>query len=165
MEIIERNNNELINLIQEWEPKLNSLSEEVLSFMRNSQNRTIKQIVGHMIDSATNNTHRIVHLQYQPSPLIYPDYANNGNNDRWIAIQNYQTENWTDLVQLWKYTNLHIIHVMKHVDQDKLTNEWITALNQNVSLELMMLDYPRHIKLHLKEIEELIIKSESPAII
>jgi len=165
MEIIERNNNELINLIQEWEPKLNSLSEEVLSFMRNSQNRTIKQIVGHMIDSATNNTHRIVHLQYQPSPLIYPDYANNGNNDRWIAIQNYQTENWADLVQLWKYTNLHIIHVMKHVDQDKLTNEWITALNQNVSLELMMLDYPRHIKLHLKEIEELIIKSESPAII
>jgi len=165
MEIIERSNNELINLIQEWEPKLNSLSEEVLSFMRNSQNRTIKQIVGHMIDSATNNTHRIVHLQYQPSPLIYPDYANNGNNDRWIAIQNYQTENWTDLVQLWKYTNLHIIHVMKHVDQDKLTNEWITALNQNVSLELMMLDYPRHIKLHLKEIEELIIKSESPAII
>jgi len=165
MEIIERSNNELINLIQEWEPKLNSLSEEVLSFMRNSQNRTIKQIVGHMIDSATNNTHRIVHLQYQPSPLIYPDYANNGNNDRWIAIQNYQTENWADLVQLWKYTNLHIIHVMKHVDQDKLTNEWITALNQNVSLELMMLDYPRHIKLHLKEIEELIIKSESPAII
>ena len=165
MEIIERSNNELINLIQEWEPKLNSLSEEVLSFMRNSQNRTIKQIVGHMIDSATNNTHRIVHLQYQPSPLIYPDYANNGNNDRWITIQNYQTENWADLVQLWKYTNLHIIHVMKHVDQDKLTNEWITALNQNVSLELMMLDYPRHIKLHLKEIEELIIKSESPAII
>jgi hypothetical protein len=93
MSEIERNNNELIRLILEWEPKLVSLSEDIISFRRNSQNRTIKQIVGHMIDSATNNTHRIVHLQYQPSPLIYPDYANRGNNDRWIAIQNYQTEN------------------------------------------------------------------------
>jgi uncharacterized lipoprotein len=116
-----------------------------------------------MIDSATNNTHRIVHLQYQPSPLVYPDYANRGNNDRWIAIQNYQTENWVDLVQLWKYSNLHIIHVMKYVNPVKLTNEWITALNQKVSLESMMLDYPRHINLHLKEIGELIDESKSPA--
>ena len=153
---IERNNNELISLILEWETRLVSLSEDIISFRRNSQNRTIKQIAGHMIDSASNNTHRIVHLQYQPSPLIYPDYANCGNNDRWITIQNYQTENWVDLVQLWKYSNLHIIHVMKYVNQDKLINEWITALNQKVSLESMMLDYPRHIKLHLKEIEELI---------
>ena len=164
MDEIERNNIELINLILEWEPRLVSLSEDVYSFRRNSQNRTIKQIVGHMIDSASNNTHRIVHLQYQPSPLIYPDYANCGNNDRWISIQNYQAENWVDLVQLWKYSNLHIIHVMKQVNPDKLTNEWITALNQKVSLESMMLDYPRHIKLHLKEIKELIEKSESAAI-
>jgi hypothetical protein len=164
MDEIERNNNKLISLILEWETRLVSLSEDIISFRRNSQNRNIKQIVGHMIDSASNNTHRIVHLQYQPSPLIYPDYANCGNNDRWIAIQNYQTENWVDLVQLWKYSNLHIIHVMKYVNQDKLINEWITALNQKVSLESMMLDYPRHIKLHLKEIEELIKKSDSPAI-
>lgn len=164
MDEIERNNNKLISLILEWETRLVSLSEDIISFRRNSQNRNIKQIVGHMIDSASNNTHRIVHLQYQPSPLIYPDYANCGNNDRWITIQNYQTENWVDLVQLWKYSNLHIIHVMKYVNQDKLINEWITALNQKVSLESMMLDYPRHIKLHLKEIEELIKKSDSPAI-
>jgi uncharacterized lipoprotein len=163
MNEIERNNKKLISLILEWEHRLVSLPEDVFSLRRNSQNRTIKQIVGHMIDSATNNTHRIVHLQYQPSPLVYPDYANRGNNDRWIAIQNYQTENWVDLVQLWKYSNLHIIHVMKYVNPVKLTNEWITALNQKVSLESMMLDYPRHINLHLKEIGELIDESKSPA--
>jgi hypothetical protein len=165
MNEVERNNVELTSLILEWEPKFVSLTKDIISFRRNSQNRTIKQIVGHMIDSATNNIHRIVHLQYQPSPLIYPDYANNGNNDRWIAIQSYQTENWADLVQLWKYSNLHIIHVMKHVNPDKLTNEWITALNQKVSLESMMLDNSRHIKLHLNEIEELIKESENPFII
>jgi len=156
MKEFERNFNELVNLVEEWEPKLSSLSEDILTNRKNNQHRTIKQIVGHMVDSASNNTHRIIHLQYQPSPLIFPDYANLGNNDRWIAIQDYQTENWVDLVQLWKYSNFHIIHVMKHVDIDKLENEWITALNQRVTLDSMMVDYLHHMKLHLKEIDELL---------
>jgi len=143
-------------LIAEWEPKLTRLSDKVISEKRNSQNRTIKQIVGHMIDSASNNTHRIVHMQYQPSPLIYPDYANLGNNDRWISIQNYQDEKWDDLIQLWKYSNIHIVHVIQNVNIDKLENEWITALNKNVSLKAMIIDYLRHFKLHLTEIDELI---------
>jgi hypothetical protein len=83
----------VLTLLDEWEPKLLKLPSDVITQRRNVQHRTIKQIVGHMIDSASNNTHRIVHMQYQSSPLIYPDYANLGNNDRWIAIQNYQTEN------------------------------------------------------------------------
>ncbi|HQG78516.1 MAG TPA: DinB family protein [Bacteroidales bacterium] len=148
----------LLTLIDEWEPKLTRLSGEVISERKNSQNRTIKQIVGHMIDSASNNTHRIVHLQYQPSPLIYPDYANLGNNDRWIAIQNYQEEKWNNLIQLWKYSNIHIVHVIQNVNIDKLENEWITALNKNVSLKAMIIDYLRHFKLHLNEIDELINK-------
>jgi len=152
------NNKEIVRLIEEWEPRLLALSEEVITWRRNSQNRTIKQIVGHMIDSASNNTHRIVHLQYQPSPLIYPDYANFGNNDRWIAIQNYQAEKWYDLVQLWKYSNIHIVHVIDNVNPDKLNNEWISALNTKVSLKAMILDYLRHFELHLDEIDELINK-------
>jgi hypothetical protein len=89
---------ELRKLIKTWEPRLLSLSDDVISNRRNSQNRTIRQITGHLVDSASNNLHRIVHLQYQPSPLVFPDYANLGNNDRWIAIQNYQFENWIELV-------------------------------------------------------------------
>ena len=88
MKEFEANNRELLQLIAEWEPKLLALTEEVITTRRNSQNRSIKQIVGHKIDSASNNTHRIVHMQYQPSPLQFPNYASNGNNDRWIAIQN-----------------------------------------------------------------------------
>lgn len=148
-------NQELIKLIDEWEPILSNIPEDVLTSRRNSQNRTIKQILGHMIDSASNNTHRIIHLQYQPSPLIFPDYANLGNNDRWIAIQNYQDESWDHLVQLWKYANLHIVHVISNVSEDKLDNVWLTALNVPVSLRAMIIDYLRHFKLHLSEISDL----------
>jgi hypothetical protein len=152
------NNQALVRLLEAWEPRLATLTEEVISDRRNSQNRTIKQIVGHMVDSASNNTHRIIHLQYQPSPLIFPDYANLGNNDRWIAIQHYQEEDWTSLVQLWKYTNIHLVHVIHHVNMDKLDNEWLSALGDRVSLKNMILDYLRHFELHLSEIEELINK-------
>lgn len=152
----ELNNKELLRLVNEWELRLLSLPEEVIGNRRNIQNRTIKQIVGHMVDSASNNTHRIIHLQYNMSPLIYPDYANLGNNDRWIAIQNYQNENWENLVQLWKYSNLHIAHVIDNVNPEKQNNEWISALQQQVSLKAMILDYLSHFKLHLNEIEDLI---------
>ena len=152
----ELNNEELLRLVSEWELRLLSLPEEVIGNRRNIQNRTIKQIVGHMVDSASNNTHRIIHLQYNSSPLIYPDYANLGNNDRWIAIQNYQNENWENLVQLWKYSNLHIAHVIDNVNPEKLNNEWISALQQRLSLKAMILDYLSHFKLHLNEIEDLI---------
>lgn len=150
------NNQELLSLIEVWEPKLSAISEDILTTRKNSQNRTIKQIVGHMIDSASNNTHRIVHLQYQPSPLIFPDYANFGNNDRWIAIQDYQNEKWADLIQLWKYANIHIVHIIDHVNPEKLENEWISALGNKVSLKAMIINYLPHFKLHINQIDELI---------
>ncbi len=156
MKEFSENNQELIELINEWEPKLLQLSEDILTKRKNIQNRTIKQIVGHMTDSASNNTHRIIHLQYQSSPLVFPDYANFGNNDRWIAIQNYQDERWENLVQLWKYSNLHIIHIINNVNPDKLDNIWINALSNSISLRSMILDYLRHFKLHLSEIDMLI---------
>ena len=149
---------ELLSLIKEWEPKLLALGNDVISERRNSQGRTIKQITGHMVDSATNNTHRIVHLHYQESPLIFTCYATHGNNDRWISIQNYQEENWNELVQLWKYTNMHIAHVIKNMNKEKLNNVWISGTNEEISLEAMVVDFPRHFKLHLSEIDELINK-------
>ena len=147
---------EIESLVTEWEIILSSLPQQAVSQRRNSQNRTIKQIIGHIIDSASNNTHRIVHLQYQSSPLIFPNYATFGNNDRWIAIQDYQNEDWNIMIQLWKYSLLHIIHVIKNVKADKLTNEWISGPGEKVSLESMINDFPRHLKLHLSEISELI---------
>jgi hypothetical protein len=143
-------------LIITWEPILIGLSENIYTLRRNSQNRTIRMIVGHLIDSASNNTHRIIHLQNQQPPLIYPNYATFGNNDKWIAIQDYQKEEWTNLVQLWKYSLLHVCHVIGNVDMEKLNNEWISGPGEKVSLEKMIIDFPRHLKLHLDEIEELI---------
>lgn len=146
----------VITLIEEWETKLKDLPVDVITKRRNQQNRTIKQIIGHLIDSASNNTHRIVHMQYQASPLRFPNYATNGNNDRWIAIQNYQDEDWQDMISLWKYSNLHIVHVIKNVNPEKINNQWHYNEERLISLKDGIIDYLRHFKLHLNEIDELI---------
>jgi len=154
--IFEKLHNEMFDTIKLWEQKFLDLDEKVISIPRNSQNRSIKQIVGHMIDSASNNTHRIIHLQYRESPLEFPNYATYGNNDRWISIQNYQEEDWHTMVNLWKYIHLHFLHVVKNVNTEKLSNQWIADENELVSLEEMLLDFPRHFHLHLNEINELL---------
>lgn len=149
----------LLILVKEWESRLIAIPADVLTKKQNSQNRTIKQILGHMIDSASNNTHRIVHLQYQPDPLVFPNYATNGNNDRWITIQNYQTENWQNMVQLWKYIHMHLAHVINSVNPQKLENRWDSESKYGfISLHDMIVDFLRHFKLHMDEIEELISK-------
>jgi hypothetical protein len=146
----------LISLVSTWEPKLAALDEKVLSQRKNSQNRTIKQILGHLIDSISNNTHRTVHLQYQKSPFEFPNYATFGNNDRWIAIQNYQDEDWNTMIQLWKYSSFHFCHVAKNVDLSKLGNEWVAGPGRNITLKELLVDFLRHFKLHLSEMDDLI---------
>jgi DinB superfamily len=147
---------EITFLIEDWQPRLTALPDEIITRRRNSQNRTIKQILGHTIDSTSNNIHRIVHLQYQQSPLTFPNYASFGNNDRWIAIQDYQNENWMNMIQLWKHSLLHLCHVMRNVDETKLSNEWIAGPDKTLTLEEVINGFTGHLRLHLSEINDLI---------
>ncbi len=150
----------VLQLLEIWEPRLLAFPENVISDRKNSQNRSIRQILGHLVDSVSNNTHRIVHLQYRETPMTFPNYATFGNNDRWIAIQDYQHENWHDLVQLWKYANIHLVHVIRNVNTDKLENQWISGESELISLRNNIEGYLPHLELHLREIEELIGKSQ-----
>lgn len=144
--------NGITKAIETWEPILNSLPVETITLKRNNQNRTIKQILGHLIDSASNNHQRIIRLQYN-SNLIFPDYRQ--DNNLWIAFQDYQHADWNNLIQLWKYYNLHMIQVIRSVDQTSLTNYWTDFEGTKVTLKEMIEGYLWHIDLHFSEIREL----------
>jgi len=104
--------------------------------------------MGTKTNGSTNGNDRIQEKFSRPEHL--------GNNDRWIAIQHYETENWHDLVKLWRYANLHIIHVIENMDRSKLDHQWITAIETRVTMREMVVDYLPHFQLHLLEIEDLI---------
>ena len=140
----------IAKVIETEERLLNDLSVEVVTQRINKQNRTIKQILGHLIDSASNNHQRMVRLQYSKDLLFFPDYRQ--DNDLWIALQDYQNADWANLIQLWKFYNLHIIHVIHSVDVTKLDNDFEGT---KVTLKEMIEGYLDHLHLHMKEIHEL----------
>lgn len=142
------------SLISEWESRLLKLSEEQITEPRNSQNRNIKQIVGHLIDSSVNNHHRIVRLQYTKR-LLFPDYQ--PDNDTWIKLQNYESKNWEELVQFWKLYGLHLAFIINQVEEQHLDNLWTDGFIKPISLEDIIIGFPEHFALHLNEIRDLIM--------
>ena len=76
-----------------------------------------------------------------------------------MAIQNYEAEDWGTMIELWKYSNLHFIHVVKNVNPDKLDMQWQYSEMRLISLKDGIIDYLRHFRLHLDEIDELIQQS------
>ena len=147
---------EILSEWNAWEGKLAALPEYLITSRRNSQNRTIKQIIGHLIDSTANNIMRAIHLQNLPSPLAFPNYATFGNNDRWIAIQNYQEEDWTSMLQHLRFSLLHLCHVIRNIDESLLDNQWIAGPDRHITLGEMINMFVPHFKLHLGEIDELL---------
>lgn len=143
----------IAKVVETWDNKLQNLPEDIVANRRNKQNRTIKQIVGHLIDVASNNHQRMIRLQYNLE-LAFPDYTK--DNDRWIAIQNYQHSDWENLRLLWKYYNLHMIQLINNIDGTQLQNYWLSMDGTPISLEQMVVGYLDHLNLHMDEIEDLI---------
>ncbi|MDO4510527.1 MAG: DinB family protein [Bacteroidales bacterium] len=159
--------NEIHQVVEREAEWLLSLSEEAVTTPRNSQGRTVKMLVGHLIDSASNNHQRIVRLQYAPrcghsmpgtemGMLTFPDYTQ--DNDLWIALQDYQHEPWPLLVSLFRLYNLHIAHIIGCVDRTKAQNYWLDYEGHRVTLHQMICGYCDHLRLHTGQMHELVEK-------
>ena len=116
-----------------------------------------KEILGHLIDSASNNHGRFVRAQIQDD-LVFQGY----DQDAWVRLQRYQDRRWADLVGLWQVYNHHIANVMETaepaaVDRPRLRHNlnelaWRPAdASQPVTLGYFMRDYVGHMKHHLKQ--------------
>jgi hypothetical protein len=116
-----------------------------------------KEIIGHLIDSASNNHGRFVRAQLQED-LVFAGY----DQDMWVRVQRYQDRPWPELVRLWQAHNHQIAHVMATADADAVTRlrarhnldelAWqpIPAA-QPVTLDYFMRDYVGHLKHHLAQ--------------
>lgn len=162
--------NEIISVVEHEEGPLCTLEEGIINERYNAQNRNIKMLLGHLVDSASNNQQRIVRLQYAPrcgwsmpdanvGMLVFPDYTQ--DNDLWISLQDYSHYEWNQLIQLWKYTNLHIAYIIRHIDVSKLDNYWIDYQGNKCTLAQMAKGYIEHLRLHIGQIHDLIADTTS----
>ncbi len=157
MDILQRIPRQIIETVNQSYPGLEKIDPEIISTKRNKQNRTIKEILGHLIDSASNNHQRIVRLQYNKT-LTFPDYRQ--DNDLWIAIENHNSNNWKQLTQTWRYMNYHMAYIISVTDASCLQNTWIDFEDNVVTLQQIIEYYIIHINLHLREIDEIINSGE-----
>lgn len=111
---------------------------------------TRKQILGHLIDSASNNHHRFVRAQLEGG-VTMPGYAQDG----WVAVGHYQERLWHDLVGLWTAFNQQLLHIMETTPQERLAIPCKIGDGEPVTLEFLMVDYVDHMKHHLAEIQPL----------
>jgi hypothetical protein len=135
--------------------RLLALSEDEASARPAPGKWSRKEIIGHLIDSASNNHGRFVRAQLQDD-LVFPGY----DQDAWVQAQRYQDRTWADLVRLWQAFNHHIATVMETADRHQVTRPrarhnldqlaWRTvSAMQSTTLEYFMRDYVDHLKHHL----------------
>ena len=142
---------ELNSIINDFYNKYKGLDNEIASKRPGTDRWTLKEIVGHLIDSASNNHQRFVRLQIADE-LIFPGYGK--DNSKWLEIEKYNELNFSDIILLWKQYNVLIGNIIKGVDESKLENYWIKSDGDKTTLKYLMIDYVRHIKEHVKHFEE-----------
>ena len=119
-----------------WQ-KLKSLANETIVSRPEPGEWSVKEIVGHLIDSASNSHQRFVRLQLADG-LVFPDYS--PDNNSWVAIQNYQVAHWDDLLTLWRHFNLHLARVIRTVDVKCIDHIWVIDEDTTITLGELMID-------------------------
>ena len=117
-----------------------------------------REVIGHLIDSASNNHQRFVRAQFKDD-LVFSGYE----QDAWVSVQHYRDAPWRELVALWVYFNLHIARVMESVPKDERIRSrarhnldeiaWKPVpRDEPATLDYFMRDYVGHLKHHLAQI-------------
>ena len=128
-------------------PKLRAISEGAASEPRAPGKWSRKEIIGHLIDSASNNHQRFIRAQ-ETRKLVFPPYEQN----HWSASQHCNDRAWADLVTLWHAYNAHLAHVIAYIPDEHLSAECVIEETHPVTLEFLVADYVRHLKHHLKQV-------------
>ena len=140
---------ELSTLAEETAAKLKLLDKDLVCIKPAPNKWSIKEILGHLIDSAVNNHHRFVRAQAVDN-FEFPDYA----QDFWVSVQSYNEVPWDKMVELWRLYNLLLAHIIFHVNKEKLKVKCIIGNNNAITLETLISEYLPHMKHHLKQIED-----------
>lgn len=137
---------ELVREVEEALPRLSAV--EALGAAPWAEGKwTRKQVLGHLIDSALNNYHRVIRAQ-GGAELRFPDY----DQRHWVDAGAYDERAWPDLVALWSELNRQLAHAIARVAHAALGRVCHIGAGAPVTLEDIVRDYPRHLRHHLRQI-------------
>jgi hypothetical protein len=136
----------LLHLIDTAEPVLARIDESLSKERVLAGGWSRKQLVGHLIDSASNNHQRFVRASLQES-LTLPGYDQDGN----VQVQAFQQAAWPQLLSLWSSYNRFLAHIIAHLPESKLQTACHIGDDDPVTLEFLATDYVAHLSHHLQQ--------------
>ena len=138
---------ELLQVIDAAEPELRIVTEaeSCVPVLKGGWSR--KQVIGHLIDSASNNHQRFVRAALQ-GELAFPRYDQNGN----VQVQAFQEADWAMLVALWASYNRFLAHVIAHLPEEQAGALCRIGDGEPVTLEFLVSDYLAHLRHHLQQL-------------
>jgi len=137
----------LLRAVETAEPRLRGFSEVESAKTVLAGGWSRKEVMGHLIDSASNNHQRFVRAALGPS-LDFPGYDQAAN----ARVQAFQNADWPLLVSLWAAYNRYLAHVIAQLPASKLDTICRIGLGKPVTLEFLAADYLRHMVHHLIQI-------------
>lgn len=137
----------LARVVQSAEVSLRQISETETNTPVLKGGWSRKQVLGHLIDSASNNHQRFVRASLQGS-LEFPGY----DQDGCVRVQAIQSAPWPLLVTLWTNYNLYLAHVIAHLPVPKLEAPCRIGEDEPVTLMFLAEDYLTHLLHHLGQI-------------
>ncbi len=143
---IARNLRDALNEATSW---LNSISHEESARALAPGKWSRKEIIGHLIDSASNNHQRFVRGQLA-------EHYNSARytQDEWVALQRYRDAEWSSLIALWREFNLHLARIIESTPDDVAERHRVQLVDSEEaqSLGWWMNDYVGHLKHHLRQL-------------
>jgi len=106
-----------------------------------------KQVMGHLIDSASNNHQRLVRAALQTS-LDFPRYDTDGN----VRVEAPEEADWTLLISLWAACNRYLAHMIRRLPASKLETICRIGDGEPRTLSFVAADYVEHLLHHLRQI-------------
>jgi hypothetical protein len=140
---------DLVATVRAAAEKLSRVNADSVSYRPSPDRWTIKEVLGHLVDSAANNHQRFVRAQFLKE-LIFPKYEQN----EWVRCQFYTEVDWRELIELWRLYNLHLAHIIRHVAPNALDVRCIIGEYEPVTLHYLIEDYMVHLKHHLQKIDQ-----------
>lgn len=111
----------------------------------------VKEILGHLIDSASNNYQRI--QRYIPGgKLEFPGY----DQEECVRRADYRSFDYGQLQALWYTHNKLLFHLYDHIPREDLESKIKVGDNPAMSIRSLMEDYFAHMKVHEKQVKEIL---------
>jgi len=138
---------DLLSTLNHAQSLLESIPETKAATKPQPNKWSSKEIIGHLIDSASNNHQRFVRAALQRE-LTFPGY----DQEALVTLVRPNDASWDLLLRLWESYNRYLAHVISHLPESVADVSCAIAKNPPATLRFIAEDYVGHLKHHLNQI-------------